>query len=90
MKRNVFPSLLLLPLLILGGCMANTKLTGVWKDSDYRGRITNVLVIGVSKQETTRRLFENRFAESLAMRPRRVATRPCPPARGSRGAGRTR
>lgn len=58
--------LCILLLLILTSCPASTRLTGAWKDVDFHGRIHQVLVIGISGQETTRKMYENAFAEALA------------------------
>ncbi len=38
---------------------ASTQVTGAWKDADYNKKLSNVLVIGVSDNMTTRRLYED-------------------------------
>lgn len=51
-------------LLIISGC-SSTKLTGSWKDPEFNRRIDRVYIIGVSKHEMHRRLFEDEFASHL-------------------------
>lgn len=55
-------------LLLLAGCGAHTDLTEVWRGRLSAGPVQGVLVIGVSEKDTTRRLFEDRFAEELGKR----------------------
>jgi len=51
--------------LLFSSCTA-TKITNTWKDDGYRGApISDVFVIGVAKEENTRRSFENKFVENL-------------------------
>ncbi|MGW8220500.1 MAG: hypothetical protein ACWGP1_00005 [Syntrophobacteria bacterium] len=43
-----------------------TKIANTWKDDGYRGApFSDFFVIGVAKQENTRRSFENKFVEKL-------------------------
>jgi hypothetical protein len=43
-----------------------TKITETWKDDGYRGApFSDLFVIGVAKEEKTRRSFENKFVEKL-------------------------
>ena len=43
-----------------------TKITETWKDVRYRGApFSDLFVIGVAKEENTRRSFENKFVEKL-------------------------
>lgn len=50
---------------LLSGC-ASTKVTSVWVDEDYQGDgIDNVFVVGVSKDSTIRRIFEDEFVSQL-------------------------
>ena len=51
-------------LFIMTSC-ATTSLNAVWKDESYQGRITNVLVMGVSKQPVRKRFFEDEFARQF-------------------------
>ena len=45
---------------------STTKITETWKDPRYRGApFSDLFVIGVAKEENTRRSFENKFAEKL-------------------------
>ena len=45
---------------------ATTKITETWKDPRYRGApFSDLFVIGVAKEENTRRSFENKFVEKL-------------------------
>jgi len=45
---------------------ATTKITETWKDDGYRGApFSDLFVVGVAKEENTRRSFENKFVEKL-------------------------
>jgi hypothetical protein len=45
---------------------ATTKITETWKDDGYQGApFSDLFVIGVAKEENTRRSFENKFVEKL-------------------------
>jgi hypothetical protein len=47
------------------GC-ATTELTNTWKDPQYRGGpVKKIMVVGISKQASVRRTFEDTFAETL-------------------------
>lgn len=44
---------------------SSTTLSGSWKSPDYRGQIHKTYIVGVAKNETTRRMFEDQFAQEL-------------------------
>ena len=45
---------------------STTTLKTVWKDDNYQGgKLKEVLIIGVAKNQTIRRLFEDEFASQL-------------------------
>jgi hypothetical protein len=47
-------------------CCSATKLDSVWSDPHYQGgKLKEVLVIGVARKETNRRLFEDKFVAKL-------------------------
>lgn len=59
------PLLLLAAALLLGGC-ASTSLVNQWKSPDFTGPpLRKVLVVGVTKQPSVRRVFEDEFAAAL-------------------------
>ena len=58
-------SLFVIAFLLLFTSCASTKLTGSWKDDQYSGTIKKVLVIGMSKKSTVKRLFEMEFARQF-------------------------
>lgn len=58
----VFIALLLA---VLTAACSTSSLSGSWKNPDYRGHLGKVYVIGVSRQEINRRLFEDVFNQSL-------------------------
>ena len=62
-------ALVLLGLAIaLAGC-AGTSLTNMWKDSAFQGpKLQNVLVVGIGKNETARRLWEDTFSAEVGKR----------------------
>ena len=47
---------------------ASTSLTTVWKDDNYQGQITNVLIIGISKEPARKRFFEDEFVRQMEAR----------------------
>jgi hypothetical protein len=50
---------------LAGGCAA-TQVRNQWKDPSWAGPpATSVLVVGISRSETTRRLFEDTFVKEL-------------------------
>jgi hypothetical protein len=69
MKKNVciLSSLVIIVLLAMISC-ATTTMKAVWKDESYQGEITNVLIIGVSKQSVRKRYFEDEFVRQLNTR----------------------
>jgi hypothetical protein len=55
--------------LILAGCGATTKLDGMWQDPEVQpGTFKKVLVLGLSRNEGTRRTFEAKMVEQLEKR----------------------
>ncbi len=52
-------------LLFLAGC-SSTTITGSWKSPDFTGTIRKVYIVGIAKQETSRRIFEDEFSRALA------------------------
>lgn len=54
----------LLAIIILAGC-SSTTLTGSWSDPEYSKPVNKVYIVGVSKQETHRRIFEDEFGQEL-------------------------
>lgn len=67
MKRYITKwLLLLLALVFLAGC-SSTQLAGTWSDPEYKGgSVAKVFVIGVAKDDLTRRMFEDEFVARLA------------------------
>jgi hypothetical protein len=63
-SRNKWIGLLTLALLV-AGCFSTT-LTGSWKSPDYTGQVKKVYIIGIAKQEPTRRIFEDEFRKQFA------------------------
>lgn len=66
MKKINFPRVitsLFIPLL-LASCAA-TSITGTWKEESYTQPIKNILIIGLSKKETNRRIFEDTLSNDI-------------------------
>ena len=58
--------LLLAALLLVGAGCASTTLTNVWRDPTYSGGpLRSVLVMGISEETSTRRIFEDEFSAKL-------------------------
>jgi len=64
MPRFIARISLTLLILLLTGC-ASTELTNSWRDPEYTARLTSLVVVGVSKQASVRRVFEDAFAAQL-------------------------
>ena len=65
MKSIHFVVFLVLSGIVLAGC-SSTTLSGSWKSPDYVGQIKKVYIVGISKQETNRRIFEDEFNRQLS------------------------
>jgi len=52
---------------IISGC-ASTTLTNSWRAPDYSGSLKSMVVVGLSKQASVRRVFEDEFALQLRNR----------------------
>jgi hypothetical protein len=51
--------------IMIGAC-SGTSVTGSWKNPDYTGQVNKVYIVGIAKQDTTRRIFEDQFSRLLA------------------------
>lgn len=49
---------------LAAGC-SSTFVTGSWKNPEYTGKIQKVYIVGVAKQDTTRRIFEDELRRQL-------------------------
>jgi hypothetical protein len=64
-NREIFAVVVTL-LFLLIACCSTTTLDSVWRDPNYQGgKLKKVLVIGVAREETNRRLFEDKFVAQL-------------------------
>jgi hypothetical protein len=70
MKSTALPRVVAaLALLSLASCAANTELTSSWSDPGLGGKtFTNLVVVGVAKENTMRRTFEDDFVKDLQSR----------------------
>jgi hypothetical protein len=58
-----------LAVLVLAACAPATEMTGVWSEPDYKAQPSSkVLVIGIGREESSRRLFESTMAEKFKSR----------------------
>ncbi len=62
MKRRLWPLLACLVLAALFAGCAATSMRSVWVDETYRTQPRKFLIIGVAKQDGTRRVYEDEFA----------------------------
>lgn len=60
-----FWALTILAGLMLTGC-SSTTLSGSWKSPDYNSKVKKIYIVGISKQETNRRIFEDEFNRQLS------------------------
>jgi hypothetical protein len=51
--------------LLLTGC-STTSVSGSWKNPGFSGKVSHIYIVGIAKQETNRRIFEDRFSSQLA------------------------
>jgi len=51
--------------LLLSACASATRVDVSWTDPDHRGTIDDVLVVGISREEAIRHLYEQQFAQAL-------------------------
>lgn len=58
-------SLLLLSGFLLTAC-STAEIVGSWSNPDYKGKISNVYIIGIAKNDSIRRIFEDTFDRQLA------------------------
>ena len=58
-------SMLTIVFLMTSGC-SSTVMTGSWKAPNFNGQVKKVYVIGIAKQDTARRIFEDDFRTQLA------------------------
>jgi hypothetical protein len=65
MDSRTLRSGLIILVLLVTGC-SSSIVTGSWKDPNYSGQVKKVYVVGIAKQETTRRIFEDEFCKQLA------------------------
>ena len=66
MKLKHFWTLLLVGGILLAGC-STTTLSGSWKSPDYTRQVKKIYIVGISKQETSRRIFEDEFHRQLSI-----------------------
>jgi hypothetical protein len=64
MFNNVLLRCLLALILPLAAC-SSTTITGSWKNKDFTGMLHKVYIVGIAKQDTTRRIFEDEFSRKL-------------------------
>lgn len=60
------PAALFAAAVLLGACASDPKPVGEWREPAYTGKVSNVLVIGVTSRSTRRRVFEDLFVRALA------------------------
>ena len=56
---------LILVALLVAAC-SSTTMSGSWSDPAFTKKVKNVYIIGISKDETRRRIFEDTFGRQLA------------------------
>jgi hypothetical protein len=65
MKSWAFLMVLLLATILAAGC-ATTKFKDSWKRPEYSGKVKKVYLVGVTRNDKHRKLFENEFVRQLA------------------------
>lgn len=67
MKKSLCCLWASLLVIVVCGCSPST-MTGAWRDQTYRNHIRKVLIIGISKNETYRRIFEDELSQQIQSR----------------------
>jgi hypothetical protein len=68
LTTGIFLGILVLTAFLLGGC-SQTRVTSVWVDREYQGEgINNVFVVGVTRDGSLRRIFEDEFVDLFRQR----------------------
>lgn len=62
--RILWPVLIVAGML-LAGC-STTSVSGSWSNPAFKGKLSKVYVVGISRDETVRRIFEDEFGRQLA------------------------
>jgi hypothetical protein len=65
MKYRGFGFLCVFISLIAFGC-SSSYLTGSWKNPEYTGQVKKVYIVGIAKQDTVRRIFEEDMRQQLS------------------------
>lgn len=68
MMRNMLSACAILLMSVLATGCASTELINSWRDPNYTETVTSLVVLGVSKQASVRRVFEDEFAAQLRSR----------------------
>ncbi|PLX80005.1 MAG: hypothetical protein C0616_09475 [Desulfuromonas sp.] len=66
MKKLLSWTTLISIAVLLAAC-TTTSVIGSWSSPTFKGKISKVYVIGVARQETNRRIFEDEFSRQLAV-----------------------
>jgi hypothetical protein len=68
--RVLFISLAAVAAAIFAGCASNTQMNGVWvnPEASKRAPVNNVLVIGINRDSTARRIYEDAIVAQFAAR----------------------
>ena len=54
---------------LVAGCGSSIKVTDSWTDPNREGqRVQSIMVLGIAKEATARRMFEDNFVEELQAR----------------------
>lgn len=64
--NNLLTTMLLATIFLTALGCSSTTMSGSWRSPDYSGQISKVYIVGMSRQETGRRIFEDGFGRQLA------------------------
>ena len=64
---SVYLLVLMLAVALFAAC-ATTKVTSVWKDASYQGKLRKVFVYAILKNQTNRRIAEDEFVNHFKAR----------------------
>lgn len=67
MRCQIVAGTLLATVTALLFACSSTTLSGSWTSPEFRGQIHKTYIVGVGKNETTRRMFEDQFAAELQL-----------------------
>jgi hypothetical protein len=68
MKIRILNTCVVLSIIFLSACSSSTKVVEQWADTEFNGKLKNLLVISLNQSADSRKVFENGFLLELTNR----------------------